>query len=242
MIVFLAYALSSSSLSILTVMQAEIPGQDQYGYDAVPNFFQGMPERDAASGASKDVNVELIPDEDYHNPPSLDQKAPKPILPPPAPQIATEDPPTTSLPDLELGIQAAPILVDSPSPPPNARVARKEQKRWLRINSKSVSPNKSPTKVSPTFSLSSKSPADYNNFVCHNCKVLGHRHKHCPKYWCHVCYRNAPGHLSIYCKQLDEKKEKKQIREPPSDDQDLGYMKRLSRTEDPNLFRNSLEL
>jgi hypothetical protein len=44
MTVFLAYALPSSSLSILTVMQAEIPGQDQYGYDVVPNFFRGMPE------------------------------------------------------------------------------------------------------------------------------------------------------------------------------------------------------
>jgi hypothetical protein len=44
MTVFLAYALRSSSLSILTVIQAEIPGQDQYGCDAEPNFFLGMQE------------------------------------------------------------------------------------------------------------------------------------------------------------------------------------------------------
>jgi hypothetical protein len=42
MTVFLAYVLPSSTLSLLTVMQAEIPGQDQDGYDAEPNFFHGM--------------------------------------------------------------------------------------------------------------------------------------------------------------------------------------------------------
>jgi hypothetical protein len=39
---FLAYALPFSTLSILTVMQAEIPGQEQDGYDTEPNFFHGM--------------------------------------------------------------------------------------------------------------------------------------------------------------------------------------------------------
>ncbi|KAG1904325.1 uncharacterized protein F5891DRAFT_1184530 [Suillus fuscotomentosus] len=39
MTIFLAYTFSSSPLSLLTIMQAEIPGQIQDGYDAVPNFF-----------------------------------------------------------------------------------------------------------------------------------------------------------------------------------------------------------
>jgi hypothetical protein len=42
MTVSLAYALSSLSLSLLTCMQAEIPGQDQDGYDTESNFFHGM--------------------------------------------------------------------------------------------------------------------------------------------------------------------------------------------------------
>ncbi|KAG1816473.1 uncharacterized protein BJ212DRAFT_1354973 [Suillus subaureus] len=40
MTVFLAYALPSSTVSLLIVMQAEIPGQD--GYNTEPNFFHGM--------------------------------------------------------------------------------------------------------------------------------------------------------------------------------------------------------
>jgi hypothetical protein len=44
MTAFLAYILPSSTLSLLTDLQAEIPGQDQYqyGYDAEPDFFRGM--------------------------------------------------------------------------------------------------------------------------------------------------------------------------------------------------------
>jgi len=41
-----------------------------------------------------------------------------------------------------------------------------------------------------------------NNFVCHNCRTPGHRHKHCPKYHCRVCCAYAPGHFSVFCKQL----------------------------------------
>jgi hypothetical protein len=32
----------SSTVLLLIVIQAEIPGQEQDGYDAEPNFFQGM--------------------------------------------------------------------------------------------------------------------------------------------------------------------------------------------------------
>jgi hypothetical protein len=41
-----------------------------------------------------------------------------------------------------------------------------------------------------------------NNFICHNCRNPGHRHKHCPKYHCRVCHVYAPGHFSVFCKQL----------------------------------------
>jgi hypothetical protein len=41
-----------------------------------------------------------------------------------------------------------------------------------------------------------------NNFVCRNCRTPGHRHKHCPKYHCHICRVYAPGHFSVFCKQL----------------------------------------
>jgi hypothetical protein len=42
--VFLGYVFPSSTLSLLICLQAEIPGQDQDGYDAEPDFFQGMQE------------------------------------------------------------------------------------------------------------------------------------------------------------------------------------------------------
>jgi len=44
-----------------------------------------------------------------------------------------------------------------------------------------------------------------NNFVCRNCRTPGHHHKHCPKYHCHICRVYAPGHFSIFCKQLKGK-------------------------------------
>jgi hypothetical protein len=42
MTVFYAYVPPSSTISLLTCMQAEIPGQEQDGYDIEPNFFHGM--------------------------------------------------------------------------------------------------------------------------------------------------------------------------------------------------------
>ncbi|KIK32617.1 hypothetical protein CY34DRAFT_18916 [Suillus luteus UH-Slu-Lm8-n1] len=161
-------------------------------------------------------------DEYVRIPSTPPSEAPKPILPPATPCFATKSQTTVNPADLELGTQALPIIIDdTPSPsPPNPRVARREQKRRLRINSKSVSPDKPPVKISPTGSLPIKFPtkADPTNFVCRNCKVLGHRHKYCPKYWCRICYRNAPGHLSIYCKELKAKVDAKEICDPPSDD------------------------
>jgi hypothetical protein len=42
-----------------------------------------------------------------------------------------------------------------------------------------------------------------NNFVCCNCRVPGHRHKHCPKYHCCICHAYAPGHFLVFCKKLN---------------------------------------
>ncbi|KAG1732093.1 hypothetical protein EDD22DRAFT_960424 [Suillus occidentalis] len=83
-------------------------------------------------------------DEYIRIPSSPLSEVPKPVLPPTTPRIAANDPATVSLPDLELGTQAAPIVVEdfSPPPSPNTRVARREQKRRLRISSKSASPVK----------------------------------------------------------------------------------------------------
>jgi hypothetical protein len=81
-------------------------------------------------------------------------ETPKPVLPPTTPRVTTENQATVSPRDLELGTQASPIMVsDSPPPSPNARVTRREQKRRLRISSKSVSPDKPPITRSPTTSL-----------------------------------------------------------------------------------------
>jgi hypothetical protein len=53
MTVFLVYVSLSSNITLLTVMQAEIPGQDHGGYDAEPNFFHGMhPVRATANFSS----------------------------------------------------------------------------------------------------------------------------------------------------------------------------------------------
>jgi hypothetical protein len=148
-------------------------------------------------------------------------ETPKPVLPPATPHITTEDQATISPSDLESGTQISPIVVsDNSTPPsPNARVALREQKRRLRISSKSVSLIKASVKISPTTSLPARTPVnpDYN-FICRHCKVIGHRHKNCAKYWCRVCYKNAPGHLSAFCKKLPVQEEQDAARKPPPTD------------------------
>ncbi|KIK31573.1 hypothetical protein CY34DRAFT_19785, partial [Suillus luteus UH-Slu-Lm8-n1] len=160
-------------------------------------------------------------DEYVRIPSTASPEVPKPVLPPPTSHTTIENQATASPSDMEPGTQALPIVInDSPPPSPNARVARREQKRRLRINSKSASPEKKSIKISPTTSLPTKflTRQDSANFICRHCKVLGHRHKNCPKYWCRVCYRNAPGHLSIYCKELPARRESDDMCNPPSDD------------------------
>jgi hypothetical protein len=156
-------------------------------------------------------------------------EVPKPVLPPTTPRIAADNPPTVSMPDLELGTQAAPIVVEdfSPPPSPNTRIARREQKRRLCISSKSASPVKRSLKTSPTTSLPDKysTHTEYDNFICRHCKEFGHRHKNCPMYWCRVCHKQQPGHLSVYCKKLRDQKVREKIRAPPT-----------TAFEDPNFY------
>jgi hypothetical protein len=127
------------------------------------------------------------------------------------------DPSTIGLDNLELGTQMAPIIIpDSPPLSPIARSERRKGKQRLRVTSKSTSPvlaKKPKNKISPTSSLPSRfsSSADYNNFICRNCKEHGHRHKNCPTYHCRICHEFEPGHLSFYCSKL----KKAIVREPP---------------------------
>jgi hypothetical protein len=63
----------SSTLLLLTIMQAEIPGQEQDGYDAEPNFFHGMHQvratADPSSFYSYSVHYSIlkIPDHELNN-------------------------------------------------------------------------------------------------------------------------------------------------------------------------------
>ncbi|KAG1725591.1 hypothetical protein EDD22DRAFT_961597 [Suillus occidentalis] len=136
-------------------------------------------------------------DEYIRIPSSPLSEVPKPVPPPATPRIAANDPATISMPNLELGTQAAPISVEdfSPPPSPNTRVARREQKRRLRISSKSASPVKRSTKASPTHRyLTNPSPLPTTT----------------------TSSVQQPGHLSIYCKKLKEKQTREKIREPPT--------------------------
>ncbi|KAG2118377.1 hypothetical protein DEU56DRAFT_144764 [Suillus clintonianus] len=100
MTVFLAYVPPSSIFSLLTyVMQAEIPGQDQDGYDAEPDFFRGMdghsqisrPQPQQRPGRFKKLRLAMT-----RNPHPVPPPAPAPA-PTPAPPIALPPPaaPTT---------------------------------------------------------------------------------------------------------------------------------------------------
>jgi hypothetical protein len=163
-------------------------------------------------------------------PPVIYQSDDEPIpIPSQTISVSTiERSPTPFVPTLELGTEDAPIVVqsDGETPhPPMIRTLRRKEKRKSKDRARSPSPESpskrrattppaspppSPpahsldyTKVDqfPSTSISPKTKS-YDNFVCRNCKETGHRHKNCPTYWCRVCYKTKPGHLSIYCRQL----------------------------------------
>jgi len=56
------------------------------------------------------------------------------------------------------------------------------------------------TSTTPRVTIVTTDPVD--NFVCCNCRNPGHHHKNCPEYHCRVCRVYAPGHFSVFCKQL----------------------------------------
>jgi len=77
--------------------------------------------------------------------------------------------------------------VSAPSPPNTTTCNRK----------RSASPAPS---IASRITIVTTNPD--NNFICRNCRTPRHRHKHCPKYHCCICHVYAPGHFSIFCKQL----------------------------------------
>jgi len=42
----------------------------------------------------------------------------------------------------------------------------------------------------------------HENFVCRVCSRLGHKQKFCNRYFCRICRKFAPGHLTPHCKDL----------------------------------------
>src|SRR5437588_1683173 len=44
------------------------------------------------------------------------------------------------------------------------------------------------------------------NFICRKCHELGHRHIHCPDYYCRYCWKYSPGHFTSYCPKLRGKR------------------------------------
>jgi hypothetical protein len=133
--------------------------------------------------------------------------------------------PTPFVPTMEPGTEDAPIVIqlDGETPhPPMTRTLRRREKCKSKDRARSPSPESpskrratsppmSPPTSPPSHSLdytkvdqipSTSVPKSYDNYVCRHCKETGHRHKNCPTYWCCVCYKPKPGHLSIYCRQL----------------------------------------
>jgi hypothetical protein len=134
--------------------------------------------------------------------------------------------PTPFIPTMEPGTEDAPIIIplDSEmSPPPMSCTLRRREKRKSKDRARSSSPESlskrcattpplSPPSSPPSQTLQDYAKVNqfpstsasnlYDNFVCCNCKDTGHRHKNCPVYWCCICYKPKPGHLSIYCKKL----------------------------------------
>jgi hypothetical protein len=137
-----------------------------------------------------------------------------------------ECPPTPFIPTMEPGTEDAPIVIQSDREmphPPMTWTLRRREKRKSKDRARSPSPESpskrcattpplSPPPTSPpSHSLdytkvdqapSTSVPKSHDNYVCRNCKETGHRHKNCPTYWCRVCYKPKPGHLSIYCRRL----------------------------------------
>jgi hypothetical protein len=45
-----------------------------------------------------------------------------------------------------------------------------------------------------------------SNVVCRQCRVYGHKQKHCAQYFCRICGQFAPKHLTPFCPRLDGRK------------------------------------
>ncbi|KAG1898872.1 uncharacterized protein F5891DRAFT_1190363 [Suillus fuscotomentosus] len=112
----------------------------------------------------------------------------------------------------------SPVREDSqplPIPPPTRIYARKTRKGTVVhgvTKTKSFKGKKREVidiTLDPSMStITTKQPdLSADNFICRQCKALGHRHKNCPQYHCRVCQAQAPGHFSIYCLYTPKKEQ-----------------------------------
>ncbi|KAG1901670.1 uncharacterized protein F5891DRAFT_1187124 [Suillus fuscotomentosus] len=112
----------------------------------------------------------------------------------------------------------SPVREDSqplPIPPPTRIYARKTCKGTVihgvtkTKSSKGKKQEVIDLTLDPSMStITMKQPnLSADNFICHQCKALGHRHKNCPQYHCHVCQAQVPGHFSIYCPYTPKKEQ-----------------------------------
>ncbi|KAG1840803.1 hypothetical protein F4604DRAFT_1939909 [Suillus subluteus] len=46
----------------------------------------------------------------------------------------------------------------------------------------------------------------HSNYVCNTCHKLGHKMRHCNRYFCRICGQFAPGHYTSTCRNLNGKK------------------------------------
>ncbi|KAG1904839.1 uncharacterized protein F5891DRAFT_976996 [Suillus fuscotomentosus] len=102
-----------------------------------------------------------------------------------------------------------------PLPPPNKIYTRKTHKGAVihEVTKTKSSKGKRREMIDLTLEPSTstitiKQPdLSADNFVCRQCKVLGHCHKNCPQYHCRICQAQAPGHFSIYCLYAPKKEQ-----------------------------------
>src|SRR5580765_2250342 len=145
----------------------------------------------------------------------VERTAANPVARPPSPHVTIPVPPPAEVPvtaEHSASVLHNTIVLDVPtsplpaaSPPPRRYPTRRRTSQPKR--EPSVSPvlrkrnarSRSPSPPSwPPVTIVKVDP--YNNVMCRNCGLTGHRHKNCPTYHCRVCHALAPGHLSVFAK------------------------------------------
>ncbi|KAG1743082.1 hypothetical protein EDB19DRAFT_1907228 [Suillus lakei] len=73
-----------------------------------------------------------------------------------------------------------------------------------------------------------------DNFVCRHCHAYGHRQKNCNQYYCRICRKFAPRHLTTYCPTLAGKH---LLRRGPSAERFYKDLKKLEAAYDQDAAR-----